>query len=877
MFKNFKLGIKLGLGFGVILLLTITIAAIGYLQQGKVSARIVKTEKINQIIDYTKTTRINALKFMRELDDKYKDVVRENLDNTIAKANEVLPTFSSKDDIENTKNIIEAATNYDDTFFNSYVAAHDKGVENKRNLSEIGRNVESHLYQVIDDLFMDYQTLMLEGATTEIYEDKVSKMIDGHDVIKQFLIARRHEKNLIMTSDLSYIDKINKPLEIAKTRVIDLRERYDNENHIKAANELLDLFQKYNTSIEAIKNVVQKQEIANLTLVENGEKVAEAVDILLTGQKTKTQSQLRQSELIFIWGSLIIVALGIICAFLITKGIVGPISRFSEKILDVRQSNDFSERVIIESQDEIGLTGIAFNELIESVQAAIEDAIAAVSNVAAGSFDQKVVVEVSGDLDKLKQGINQSVDNMQVTINALYELMEAMSEGDFAKRIDVNLQGEYKRSADAAVDSMSSLDSAITEINEVMQTVANGKFDNRITIDLPGDLGVLKNNLNKSLDVVKNGIEDTSRITVALSKGDLKQRVEADHPGQFGVLKTALNEAMDNIADVVNNIAEASDIVSSASNEMADGNADMSKRTEEQASSLEETASSMEELTSTVKQNADNAGQANQLAVSARDTANHGGSIVNEAITAMAEINSSSSKISDIIGVIDEIAFQTNLLALNASVEAARAGEQGRGFAVVATEVRNLAQRSATAAKEIKELIQDSVGKVKVGSDLVEKSGETLDEIVDGVKKVGDMIAEIAAASHEQTAGISQVNQALADMDDITQRNAALAEEASANSENLSSQAQTMSEQVGFFDLGNATGSKNKTNMFQRAATKKAIYNKTTSSNAIPKAQQQEVKSELVTQKPAKKTPTTKPKLDTKVTTPPHDDEWEEF
>lgn len=206
-------------------------------------------------------------------------------------------------------------------------------------------------------------------------------------------------------------------------------------------------------------------------------------------------------------------------------------------------------------------------------------------------------------------------------------------------------------------------------------------------------------------------------------------------------------------------------------------------------------------MTSTVEQNAENAGQANQLAKNAVVTAGEGGSIVKDAISAMDEITNSSNKIVDIISVIDEISFQTNLLALNASVEAARAGEQGRGFAVVATKVRNLAQRSAAAAKEINELIQDSVGKVGIGSKLVDKSGQTLDEIVDVVKKVGDMISEIAAASQEQTTGIAQINQAIANMDDITQRNAALAEEASANSENLNSQAMNMKSQVEFFKL----------------------------------------------------------------------------
>jgi methyl-accepting chemotaxis protein len=234
------------------------------------------------------------------------------------------------------------------------------------------------------------------------------------------------------------------------------------------------------------------------------------------------------------------------------------------------------------------------------------------------------------------------------------------------------------------------------------------------------------------------------------------------------------------------------------------GNANLSQRTEQQSSSLEETASSMEEMTATVKQNADNASQANQLAVAARDQAEKGGSVVGNAVRAMSGINDSSKKIADIIGVIDEIAFQTNLLALNAAVEAARAGEQGRGFAVVATEVRSLAGRSATAAKEIKALIQDSVRKVHEGSALVTQSGQMLELIVASVKKVTDIVGEIAAASREQSSGIEQVNKAVMQMDEMTQQNAALVEQSTAASQSMAEQARALSQTMERYRVGEA-------------------------------------------------------------------------
>ena len=288
-------------------------------------------------------------------------------------------------------------------------------------------------------------------------------------------------------------------------------------------------------------------------------------------------------------------------------------------------------------------------------------------------------------------------------------------------------------------------------------------------------------------------------IADRIASGELGNDVRVETNDELGSLLESLKRMDAKLVDIVGGVRGSADAVGSAARQLSHGNDDLSQRTQQQAAALEETASSMEEMTATVKQNADNARQANQLAVGAREQAEKGGAVVHRAISAMGEINSASRKIADIISVIDEIAFQTNLLALNAAVEAARAGEQGRGFAVVATEVRNLAQRSASAAKEIKELINDSVDKVKVGSELVDESGKTLSEIMESVKKVTDIVAEIAAASEEQSAGIEQVNNAVTQMDSVTQQNAALVEEASAASKSMEQQSAQLVMQIGYF------------------------------------------------------------------------------
>ncbi|HMT79736.1 MAG TPA: methyl-accepting chemotaxis protein [Azonexus sp.] len=345
------------------------------------------------------------------------------------------------------------------------------------------------------------------------------------------------------------------------------------------------------------------------------------------------------------------------------------------------------------------------------------------------------------------------------------------------------------------------------EIADIIAAAERGDLEARLnTAELSGFFLKLGNGINGLLQSNSRVLTDLGDTFRRLAEGDLTRKMEQNYVGALADAVDNANRTVDAMSQIVGSIKESTDAINTAAKEIASGNQDLSSRTEEQASSLEETASSMEQLTSTVKQNADNARQANELAGTAQQVAVKGGEVVGQVVDTMSAIHQSSSKIADIIGVIDGIAFQTNILALNAAVEAARAGEQGRGFAVVATEVRNLAQRSAAAAKEIKGLISDSVEKVETGNKLVDQAGRTMEEVVSSIKRVAKIMGDISDASREQSSGIEQVSLAVSQMDEVTQQNAALVEEAAAAAESLEEQAHNLAQAVSIFrveDLGN--------------------------------------------------------------------------
>ena len=416
---------------------------------------------------------------------------------------------------------------------------------------------------------------------------------------------------------------------------------------------------------------------------------------------------------------------------------------------------------------------------------------------AAFAYNPLIQQRLSGPLNEFNNQINKFTDNV------ISEIAKMDSTGsDYAEGI--NAQNIYLTGNNAILSAANFVEQTVPVLNELLKARIDN-FNQKKYLALVNVVIFVFISIVIVFFITRYISQNVSGLVSVIkqfSKGNLVMELfENNDMDEISRLYNSLHDLQLKLTEVISNIRVGASEVSSASEQVAQGNANLSQRTQEQASSLEEVASSMEEMTGTVSQNADNAQQANQLAIGAREQADAGGAVVSRAMAAMTEINNSSKKIADIIGVIDEIAFQTNLLALNAAVEAARAGEQGRGFAVVATEVRNLAGRSATAAKEIKALIHDSVTKTQDGTKLVDESGHALSEIVQAVKKVSDIVAEIAAASREQSEGINQVNKALLQMDDMTQQNAALVEQAAAAAEAIDAQSQELEDQVQFFKI----------------------------------------------------------------------------
>jgi methyl-accepting chemotaxis protein len=487
---------------------------------------------------------------------------------------------------------------------------------------------------------------------------------------------------------------------------------------------------------------------------------------------------------------------------LFANGTIGALNSSITSLVSDRYSKTVLGNTI---QIEVNKTGLNVRDaMLTADDARVKKLLANTETSTRIITDTFVKLDKLVDDEKGKQLLKATIDARATYRVELDKVLKALNEGqkDAAKEVLLGSfqqpQVNYFIALDAMIAHYGSLmDAAGKEAADESQT---GRMIMAVLTIIAGILsGVIAWRVSRSVSVP---LAEAVQVARRVSEGDLTASVVVRSRDETGQLMEALKAMNESLVRIVGEVRQGTETIVTASNEIANGNADLSARTESQASSLEETVSSMEELTQTVRQNADHAREANELVIAASEQATKGGAVVEQVVGTMGSIKDSSSKIVDIISVIDGIAFQTNILALNAAVEAARAGEQGRGFAVVASEVRNLAQRSAAAAKEIKALIGDSVEKVDAGSKLVDDAGRTMQDIVESVKRVAGIMSEIASASHEQSTGIEEINGAIAQMDQMTQQNAALVEEAAAAASSMKDQAANLVQVVSVFRTG---------------------------------------------------------------------------
>ncbi|QBH03674.1 methyl-accepting chemotaxis protein [Xanthomonas oryzae] len=528
---------------------------------------------------------------------------------------------------------------------------------------------------------------------------------------------------------------------------------------------------------------------------------------LLVKRSATLQAAKARSRWSMIIGSGIAVLVALVSGWLIRRRLINRLGTASH-VADSVAAGNLSISVDSSGTDETGRLLASMSKMQQQLQKVLHGQQEMKRRHDQGELNFRLdEAAFPGDFATIVRGNNDLAASHVAVMMRLSQIMGQYAIGDLHEDMEA-LPGDKAVLSDTMAKVKDNLSSVNREIKHLSQCAANGDFSARGDAEnFQHDFRVMVESLNTLMATADGNLQSLSGLLQSIAAGDLTARMSGDFHGVFAQMRDDANATATQLAEIVNGIKQSAVSIKGAASEIAAGNQDLSQRTEQQAASLEETAASMEELTSTVKQNAESARQANQLAIGAASVASQGGEIVSKVVQTMSGIEASSKKIADIISVIDGIAFQTNILALNAAVEAARAGEQGRGFAVVASEVRTLAQRSSGAAKEIKDLIDDSVQRVTDGSVLVHSAGTTMGEIVASVQRVTDIMGEISAASQEQSAGIEQVNQTVTQMDETTQQNAALVEEATAAARSLEEQAVGLTEAVAVFKTEHGTTS----------------------------------------------------------------------
>ncbi len=549
-------------------------------------------------------------------------------------------------------------------------------------------------------------------------------------------------------------------------------------------------------SIEFVSNAKEVYRAVSVPVLDVKNKIIAYTVVLTESTEAKVES-----DNAFYLG-LAAVILWLLIAFVLVNRMMlsafSPLSGMQKAVENIKNQGDLSIRIDVGTRNEIGLATESINELIEMFQEALHGSNAVMDAVAAGDFSQRIEGKFVGEFENLKDAVNKSTESTALTMSEVTKVVKALEAGDFSVTLDPSVKGEIQNSVASALKTMSAV---ISETNRVLDAMAKGDFSQQVEVESSGEFKRLADSVNTRIKQTSTALDDISAVVEGISEGDLTKKVEHEYEGKFGMVADLLGVSTENLSKLIGQTALGVQNLVDNVNQIYQGAVDLNDRTQQQAASLEETTAMMAQIGERVKDTTTNAQKANDLAGKARAQADKGAEVMRSTIESMGDIREASSKIEEIISLIDSIAFQTNLLALNAAVEAARAGDHGRGFAVVAGEVRNLAGKSADAARDIKSLIENAVSAIDEGTERAKLSDEALQNITLSIREVSELVADISVASIEQSSSTVEIGQAVADIDNATQQNAALVEETTAASENMKDEASQLAKLVSKFKV----------------------------------------------------------------------------